>query len=743
MTDTLDTELPGKTAETEPIHTAAEPSEPMAVATPTPTSEEAPGAVVEEAIAPSVEEASAIPAAGQAEAEAEAEVEVVKVEIEGTDNQNVEPVEEAAEEPATQAEAEPEAEPDAEPIAETQAAPTEATASEAATNEAAQPAESAEGTETGETGESAEPGEDLSQLTQADIVARLQAIAADPQDAQRTDIDALKQAFYKLHNAALEAARLAFTDAGGDIENYVPTPDPLEPAFREAMATIKAKRGAANAELEKQKELNYQTKLSIIEKLKALVESRDDANKNFNEFKKLQQQWNEIKLVPQNKVNELWKSYQHYAEQFYDLLKLNNAFREYDFKKNLAAKTLICETAERLAQDPDVVSAFHQLQKLHQQFRETGPVSRDLREQVWARFKAASTAINRRHQQHFEALKEAEQNNLDQKTAICEIIESVDYAELKTFNAWENKTKEIIALQAKWKTIGFAPQKMNVKIFERYRHGCDEFFKRKAEFFKALKEDMNANLEKKRALCEQAEALKESTDWRATAAELSRLQKEWKAIGPVAKKHSDAIWKRFIGACDYFYDRKGKATSSQRSVEQENLQRKREVISQLQAIDENLSEREGARQVIDLIREWNSIGHVPFRDKDKLYKQYRALVDHLTEVFSISPASARQTRSYGRQGGQGQQGAAGSSPANRERDRLARSYEAMKAELQTYENNLGFLTASSSRGSSLVDELKRKAAKLKADIDDIKAKIQAMDAAALADADKEEKDEDA
>ena len=436
---------------------------------------------------------------------------------------------------------------------------------------------------------SKKPVESVLKLTKEEILAKLKEVVADVENVAKPEIDGLKQSFYKLHNAEQDAARKLFIENGGAAENFVPQTDCVEEEFKNIMSVIKEKRSALTAELEKQKEMNLQVKLSIIEELKELVESPDDANKSYTEFKKLQQQWNEVKLVPQAKVNELWKNYQLYVEKFYDLLKLNNEFREYDFKKNLEIKTHLCEAAEKLADEEDVVSAFHQLQKLHQEFRDTGPVAKELRDEIWARFKAASTTVNRRHQQHFEALKEVEQHNLDQKTVICEIIEAIDYKELTSFASWESKTQEVIALQNKWKTIGFAPQKMNVKIFERFRKACDEFFRKKGEFFKSLKEGMNENLEKKRALCEKAEALKDSTDWKATADELTKLQKEWKTIGPVAKKYSDAVWKRFISTCDYFFEQKNKATSSQRSVEQENLEKKKAIIEKLNAIDDQMN----------------------------------------------------------------------------------------------------------------------------------------------------------
>ena len=571
---------------------------------------------------------------------------------------------------------------------------------------------------------SEKPVEPVQKLTKEEILAKLKEVVADVENVAKPEIDGLKQSFYKLHNAEQDAARKLFIENGGAAENFVPQTDCVEEEFKNIMSVIKEKRSALTAELEKQKEMNLQVKLSIIEELKELVESPDDANKSYTEFKKLQQQWNEVKLVPQAKVNELWKNYQLYVEKFYDLLKLNNEFREYDFKKNLEIKTHLCEAAEKLADEADVVSAFHQLQKLHQEFRDTGPVAKELRDEIWARFKAASTTVNRRHQQHFEALKEVEQHNLDQKTVICEIIEAIDYKELTNFASWESKTQEVIALQNKWKTIGFAPQKMNVKIFERFRKACDEFFRKKGEFFKTLKEGMNENLEKKRALCEKAEALKDSTDWKATADELTKLQKEWKTIGPVAKKYSDAVWKRFISACDYFFEQKNKATSSQRSVEQENLEQKKAIIEKLNAIDDQMDTEEATQLVRDLMKEWNGVGHVPFKEKDRIYKQYHSQIDKLFERFNIS-ASNKKLSNFKSTISSIQEGSP--QALYREREKLVRAFDNMKNELQTYENNLGFLTTSSKKGNSLLTEINRKVEKLKADIELVKEKIKVVD----------------
>ena len=569
------------------------------------------------------------------------------------------------------------------------------------------------------------PTENASKLsTKEEVLLRLKEVAQDAENANKQELDGLKQTFYKIHNAEIEAAKKTFVENGGAEEEFIAQPSGVEEEFKSLMAAIKEKRSALAAEIEKQKEENLQVKLSIIEELKELVESPDDANKSYNEFKKLQQQWNEVKLVPQAKVNELWKNYQLHVEKFYDILKLNNEFREYDFKKNLEIKPHRCDAAEKLADEQDVVSAFHQLQKLHQEFRDTGPVAKELRDEIWNRFKAASTAVNRRHQQHFEALKETEQHNLDQKTVICEIVEAIEFDQLKTFAAWETKTQEVIALQNKWKTIGFAPQKMNVKIFERFRKACDEFFKKKGEFFKLLKEGMNANLEKKKALCEKAESLKDSTEWKETAEILTKLQKEWKTIGPVSKKYSDAVWKRFITACDYFFEQKGKATSSQRSVEQENLEKKKAIIARLTAIDETTDADEASKEVRELMKEWNGIGHVPFKEKDRLYKQYHGLIDQLFDRFNIS-ASNKKLSNFKSSIGNIQSG--GSQSLYREREKLVRTYENMKNELQTYENNLGFLTTSSKKGNSLLTEINRKVEKLKSDLELVLQKIKVID----------------
>lgn len=560
----------------------------------------------------------------------------------------------------------------------------------------------------------------ISLKTKEEVIERLQEISQQEEPANKSILDSIKQTFYRLRNAEIELARKNFEENGGNPEEFIPQKDSLEEQFKDIMSAIKEKRNAIKAEEEQEKQANLEKKLAIIERMKVLTESSEEANKSYNEFKKLQTEWNEIKNVPATKINELWKSYQLYAEKFYDLIKLNNEFREYDFKKNHEIKLRLCESAEKLAEEEDVISAFHQLQKLHQEFRETGPVAKEQREEIWARFKAASTIVNKRHQQHFENIKEKEQRNLDEKTVICEIVESMEYDKMQTFQDWHDKTEEILALQAKWKTIGFAPQKMNTKIFERFRSACDEFFKRKSEHFKSMKVNMNENLEKKKQMCEKAESLKNSTDWKATAEILNKLQKEWKEIGPVSKKHSETIWKRFVSACDYFYEQKNKAESSHKAVEVENLEKKKAIIANLTEFNGMDADKINAEAVRQLTKEWNAIGHVPFKEKDRIYKQYRTLVDSLFNKLNIS-ASQKKLKNF--------KSNINNKENNiyREREKLIRAYENMKNEIQTYENNLGFLNSASKKGNSLVQEMNRKVEKLKAELDLILKKIEVID----------------
>ena len=559
--------------------------------------------------------------------------------------------------------------------------------------------------------------------TKEEVLARAQEIAAQADGGNKQELELLKQLYYKYHKADMLAAMQAFVDAGGAAEDYQPEPDPTEEPFKEAMQQIRQCRAKLMAEQEKQRADNLERKQAVIEKIKLLATTPEEAGKSYDTFKELQAEWREIGPVPAEHVSEIWKNYQLYVEQFYDMLKLNIQFREYDFRKNLEAKTLLCEQAEKLAEEKDVVAAINRLQALHQDWKEIGPVAKELREEIWNRFKEASTVVRKRHQEFFEARKAQEEENLQKKSELCEQVEAISTDGLKTFADWDAKTKEIIDLQATWKTIGFAPQKMNTQIFERFRAACDKFFAEKASYFKSVKEELNENLQKKKELVEKAEALKDSTEWKKTSDALIDLQKQWKTIGAVPRKVSEDLWKRFVGACDHFFEAKSAATAEERGEQQENLKKKQEIIEQLKALVENVAEA-SVQKVRELQAAWNEIGFVPIREKDKLYKQYHEVLDEIYKKLNLSQAERRlnsfkTTLKVSAE--------AGANTLSRERDRLMRAYDIMKSELQTYENNIGFLSASSKKGNSLLQEIQKKVDKLKDELGLLKEKIRAVE----------------
>ena len=560
--------------------------------------------------------------------------------------------------------------------------------------------------------------------TKKEVVERLKEIAESDENPSKEEIDLLKTVFYKLHITERETRLKEYIDGGGNPETYQVLPDEDEETFKAQMAIIREKRAQIMQQQEAEKQANLEKKLEIIEKIKAMATSPDEAGKTYNEFKELQQQWKDIKNVPADKANELWRNYQLYVEQYYDLLKLNSEAREYDFKKNLELKTKLCEAAENLANEEDVISAFHQLQELHQQYREIGPVAKELREEIWARFKAASTVINKRHQQHFEDLRSKEEENLQRKTALCEKVEELCKVENKGAADWEKRSKEIIDIQNEWKTIGFAPQKMNVKIFERFRAACDDFFGRKAEYFKELKAAFAENIEKKKALVEKAQALADSTDWKATSDKLIALQKEWKTVGAVPKKLGDQLWQDFLTACNKFFEARNAAGAGQRNEEHSNLEKKQSIIEQLKALAENAADAT-REKVQALTEEYNKVGHVPYKEKDKLYEAYHEVLDRIYKELNISTKRRRlndfkaNIKNVAKRGEEA---------LDNERGRLARRFEQLKQEIQTYENNLGFLNASSKKGNSLIDEMNRKVQRLHDDLELVRQKINAIDA---------------
>ena len=559
--------------------------------------------------------------------------------------------------------------------------------------------------------------------TKDEVVARVQEIAQSGEAGDRAELNLLKQLFYKFHNAEVQEAFKAFVEAGGEEDKFMPEIDTAEPVFREAMQAIRERRAAIQETLEKQKQDNLKRKLEILERIQQLASTPEEANKNFDEFKALQTEWKEIKAVPAERATELWKNYQLYVEQYYDLLKLGHELRDYDFKKNLETKMRLIQQAEALAENPDVLQAFNQLQTLHQEWKETGPVAKEIREDVWAKFKEASTIINKKHQAYFDAIKAREEENLTKKTALCEQLEAFDTENLKNFADWDGITQKIKELQAEWKTIGFAPQKMNTAIFERFRQGCDAFFEKKNAFFKDLKEELNTNLAKKKELVEKAEALMESTDWRSTGDILINLQKQWKEIGTVPRKYSEDLWKRFTSACDHFFEARQAATADVRNEEKANKEEKLGIIDQLK----QLAETEGEnviQQVKELQQKWSEVGHVPFRDKEKLYKEYRELCDKIYDAYGVSQAK-RRLNNFRKNLAEKVENA-GSSLGS-ERQKMQRAYERMLAEIKTYENNIGFLNAGSKKGNSLVDAMNKKVEKLRSELDLLAQKIKAVD----------------
>lgn len=611
--------------------------------------------------------------------------------------------------------------------------PEEKTAADEAQTETAaaddvKPQDEAQKTETPAAEDNGVKGDDLAHKvykTKKEVLERTRQIAQEVDNPDKDEVDHLKTMFYKLHIAEREKEQKEYLEAGGDREKYQVKPDEDEEAFKAEMTIIREKRAKIFQQQEAEKQDNLQKKLDIIEKIKAMATSPEQANKSYNDFKTLQQEWKEIKAVPADKANELWRNYQLYVEQFYDLLNLNREAREYDFKKNLEKKTHLCEEAEKLADEPDVISAFHQLQELHQQYRETGPVAKEKREEIWSRFKAASTVINKRHQQFFDDLRAKEEDNLTRKTALCEKVEAIAKQENKGTADWERHTNEIIDVQKEWKTIGFAPQKMNVKIFERFRAACDDFFSRKAEFFKERKAMLYENVGKKKALVEKAQALTDSTEWKSTSDKLIALQKEWKTIGPVPKKIGDKLWSDFLAACNHFFEARNTATSSVYNEEKANLEKKRSIVAQLKEIADK-AESDAQDKVMDLIDEYNAVGHVPFRDKDKIYKEYHDILDRLNKELNISVARRKldnfksNLKNIAKHGDEA---------IDNERARLFRRYEQLKSEINTYENNIGFLNVSSKKGNSLIDEMNRKVLKLKDEAKLLYEKIKAIDTA--------------
>lgn len=541
--------------------------------------------------------------------------------------------------------------------------------------------------------------------SQEEVMAHLKTLLESPETADRTVLEACKSNFYRFHNEIIAKARQQFVAEGHEEADFVAPKLPLEEEFKQLLADIKVRRAEIAAKAEAERQANLARKLEIIEKLKELAADAELIDKNYDTFKALQTEWKELGAIPAERVTDTWKSFQHAVEQGYDLLRMNHEMREYDFKKNLEIKTRLCEAAEQLTTSDNVIDAFHQLQQLHAEYRETGPVAKELRDEVWSRFKTASTTINKRHQDFFIAQKQQEEENLQRKTEICERVEAIDLAPLRTMNDWETVAQQIIAMQAEWKTIGYAPRKANQQIFERFRTACDRFFIAKSQFNKEMRETFAANLAKKTALCEKAEQLSESTDWAATTKQLIALQAEWKTVGSVPNKASDTVWKRFSKACNTFFNRKKAANNSGSEEETANLAKKQDIIARLQQLI-----AEGSDNLHDAVKalqaEWNEVGHVPFKKKEQIYQAYRKACDTLYETLHEEAGRRRIDNMVRRAASQG----------GNERQRLQRALEEKKAEIANYETNLSFLTAKSKSGSSLVADVERRIELLKKDL---------------------------
>ena len=596
--------------------------------------------------------------------------------------------------------------------------------------EAAQEPESAQAPEATPEPEAAQeaeakpaPKHDLAGKSKAELVDLMKEAAARPIEEVKEDVQAIKAAFFALRREELAKEKEEFLANGNDEADFTAKEDVDENNLKQLLEVLKERRTEYNAAQEANREANLEKKRQIIALINEIANDPDNINRQFNRVKQLQQEFKEVGDVPATADTEVWKEFQRATERFYDVLKMNKELRDYDFKKNLELKQQLCEEAEALDDEADVVAAFRKLQELHNKWREIGPVAKELREELWARFKAASSAINKKYQTFFEERKSKEKENADAKTALCEQIEQITTDDLKTYAQWDEVTKQIIALQEDWKKLGFASRKANAALFARFRKSCDEFFAKKAEFYKTMKEELSSNLAKKVDLCERAEALMDSTDWKEATDKFVELQKEWKTVGPVVKKHSDAVWKRFIAACDHFFDQKKKQNVNVHAVEHDNLKAKKEVIATLKATIEEAAE-DAAQTVRDLMDRWQEIGHVPFKEKDKIYAQYRELVDKAFDTLNM-----RGTRSSGgsSRGPRGPRQSSGSDRGLSERDRLVRTYEQRMSELKTFENNMGFLTANTKSGNSLVQEMERRIERLKEEIAELEQKIKDLD----------------
>ena len=565
---------------------------------------------------------------------------------------------------------------------------------------------------------------DHTSSSKPELIDALKLLIDKEVDAVKDEVEIIKQLFYKKTKLEFEEQKKQYIEAGGLEEEFIVAKDEFEETFKTLLNQFRGKKATFMAQLEKEKESNLLQKQHLLEQMKVLVESNDDVSTHINEFRGFQQKWKTIGPVPQTASTDLWKQFNLYQESFWDLIKINNELREYDFKKNLEYKTFLCEAAEKLAEDEDVLSAFQQLQKLHEEWHELGPVAREIREQIWNRFKEASTAINKKHQAYYDIIRKQEEENYELKIALIDKIEGFDFSNLNSYRAWDEATKSFLSWQDEWRKIGFAPRKINQKIYDRYRKACDKFFLAKGDFFRETKSVLNQNSEKKKELCEKAEALKDSIEWKETTDKLIQLQKEWKTIGPVAKKYSDELWKRFIAACDYFFEQKNKNTSGEKNAEVENLIKKKELIAKVEALEKTENPADSQTALRALMNEWNTLGHVPFKEKDKIYKEYREAVDKQFETLNMD-SSNRRIENF--RTNVKELSGKNENKLFRDREKLMHAFEHLKSEIATYENNIGFFTSSSKNGGGLIKEMERKIETLKNESKEIEEKIKLIE----------------
>ena len=581
--------------------------------------------------------------------------------------------------------------------------------------------EANEGVEQVETPSKQEPVK-YADLSKAELVAKLEEMLKEDISAIKDDVPLLKATFYAIRKDEIAKEKAEFLEKGNEEAAFVAKDDADEIRLKEILAELRDKRAEFNAALETEKQQNLEKKRDIIQQICDITSDPDNINRQYNKVQQLQQEFKATGPVPATDDTDVWKSYQQAMEKFYDLLKINKELRDYDFKKNLEIKQQLCLDAESLDDEKDVIVAFKKLQDLHNTWRETGPVAKELREDLWARFKNASAVINKKYQAFFEERKAREQEAAETKNALCAELESIISGEFKTNAAWDEATKKIIELQQKWKEAGFASRKLNNELFARFRKMCDEFFANKLGYYKGIRETMAANLAKKIELCEKAEALKDSTDWKATSDALIALQKEWKTIGPVNKRQSDQVWNRFITACDYFFEQRKQKSVNVHAVEHENLKAKKAVVAQLKELLNAENNEETVQAVRELMAKWQGIGHVPYKEKDKIYKEYRETIDLAYEKFDLKGSRAHLANFESNLNKLDD-----NDKVYHERERLVRTYEQKCNELKTYENNLGFFNAQSKTGSSIVKEMERKISRLKEDIALLEQKIKLVD----------------